>query len=108
MLTVFLAAVLASPALAAGRPALRVVSQSPAFVVTGTGFAPGERVTVRLTGTTASTKTVIATKRGIFRVSLAPTAPRACGTLMVRAAGSRGHAAVLRVAPMAECSPRTE
>lgn len=105
---VLAAAVAVTPAFGVvKRPAVRVVSQKPMFVVSGTGFRPGERVWVSVTSKTASTKTAFATRYGTFRVALKRPISSPCGAFFVRAAGSRGSDARVHVWPP-ECSPRVE
>jgi hypothetical protein len=79
------------------KPALRLVTAKP-LVVTGTGFEPGEHVTVTaLTSLRARSVTVRATKAGSFRARLGWfTQP--CGKpFSVRARGTAGSKASLRL-----------
>jgi hypothetical protein len=61
-------------------------------------------VTVRVVGRTSVTRQAEATARGSFRLVLTRPKPRACGSLVVRATGSRGDWAVLRIGS-SECNP---
>jgi hypothetical protein len=81
---------------AAGRPVLRLVRADP-VVLTGTGFAPLKRVTVRF-GTRKAV--IVTTRAGSFRLGFA--------LKFVRCAGATASAggAVLRVPPCASAAPR--
>jgi hypothetical protein len=98
-------AVLATAAVAAGpRPSLHLVASKPRVVVRGVSFKPRELVTVRLTGKGTSTALVRASLYGAFRASLVPPPPLACGGRLLRATGSKGSTAFLRIGPL-ECNP---
>jgi hypothetical protein len=64
-------------------------------------------VTVRVFGRTAVTKRTSATARGSFRLALERPKPGVCNSLVVRATGSQGDWAVLRIRA-AECNPPGE
>lgn len=86
------------------RPALEIVDRQP-LVVRGKGFRPGERVTVTaLTG--LGPRVVRTTARGgTFRVTFRlPDQPCAAARL-IRARGSLGSTAQLRLAPSRACVP---
>jgi hypothetical protein len=95
---------LASPAAAVEKPALSTTSSETRIVVRGAHFVANERVTVRVIGRTIVTKRTVTTARGSFRLALRRPAPRACNTLVVRATGSRGDWALLRIGSL-ECNP---
>jgi hypothetical protein len=95
---------LAAPAAAVERPTLSTLSSGTKIVVRGAHFVPSERVTVRVIGRTIVTRRLLTTARGSFRVALRRPAPLACNTLVVRATGSRGDWAVLRIGSP-ECNP---
>jgi hypothetical protein len=89
---------------AAAAASLRVVSRSP-LVVAGTGFSPGERVTVTaVTGLGPRTTRVVATA-GRFRVTFRlPTT--GCGApFAVRAIGSAGTRVTMKLGKAAVCVP---
>jgi hypothetical protein len=95
---------LAAPAAAVEKPRLTTVSSEMRVVVRGAHFVANERVTVRVFGRTIVTKRIVTTAQGSFRVALRRPAPRVCNMLLVRASGSRGDWAVVRIgAP--ECNP---
>jgi hypothetical protein len=95
---------LAAPAAAAVKPTLSTTSSDTRIVVRGAHFVASERVTVRVIGRTIVTRRLLTTARGSFRVALRRPAPLACNTLVVRATGSRGDWAVLRIGSP-ECNP---
>ena len=95
---------LAAPAAADGTPRLSTVSSEARMVVRGAHFVANERVTVRVFGRTIVTRRTVATERGTFRIALRRPAARVCNMLVVRATGSRGDSAVLRIGS-AECNP---
>lgn len=95
---------LAAPAAAADKPALSTTSTRMTIIVRGVHFVPYERVTVRVFGRTVATKQASATARGSFRLALPRPKPRVCNLVVVRATGSRGDWAVLRISS-SECNP---
>jgi hypothetical protein len=95
---------LAAPAAAGEKPGLSTSASRTTIVVRGTHFVPYERVTVRVIGRTVVTKRGFATARGSFRLALAKPRPRACNLIVVRATGSHGDWAVLRLSS-SECNP---
>ena len=99
MLLVFLVALVAVPATAAGtKPHLKLVTMKP-LVVRGELFQPGERVTItRLTLLGPRIVHVRAGARGGFRVELG-AATQPCGkAFAIRARGASGSVAVLWLA----------
>lgn len=95
----------ASGAFAAGRaPALRVLDRDP-LVVRGESFRPGERVVVTaFTG--LGPRSVRTTARGgVFRVAFRLPDQPCAGARAVRARGSLGSTATLRLAPAGACVP---
>lgn len=94
-----LAATAASP-----RPVLKLVDREP-LVIRGEGFQPGERVTV--TAFTGLGPRVVRTTayRGVFRATFRlPDQP--CATAwLVRARGSLGSTAAMRLAASRACVP---
>jgi hypothetical protein len=91
-------------AFAAAKPSLSVVAVRPQVVAKGLGFRPTERVQLRLVGRTVSTASVTASAGGSFRVVLARPVPLGCGLLVLRAVGSKGSTALVRLG-QAECNP---
>jgi hypothetical protein len=88
----------------AGRPALLVVDQRP-FTVQGRHFRSHERVNVTLYKGQQSIRTrrVTASSSGGFRAVLQETAVDRCDTIFVRAVGTRGSNAVLKLLPRPAC-----
>jgi hypothetical protein len=86
------------------RPALRVIDQRP-FTVQGLHFRSRERVKVMLYKQQASVRTrrVTASSRGAFQAVLQEAAVDRCDTIMVRAVGTRGSTAVLKLLPRPAC-----
>lgn len=95
---------LTAAASAAGKPSLSVVALRPQVVAKGLGFRPSERVQLRLVGRTVSTASVTASAGGSFRVVLVRPTPLRCGLLVLRAVGSKGSTALVRLGK-AECNP---
>ena len=98
--------VVAVPSVAAAtqaQPRLRISDRSP-LVVRGSGFAPGERVRVTVSGPRRLTKTVTAVRTGaiLARWALPAGDKESCAALAVRAVGTRGSVAAVKV-PGIEC-----
>jgi hypothetical protein len=91
---------LAAIALALLRPQVAVLDTSP-FMVRGTGFHPGERVTLAITTRARVTRTVIAGPRGGFTLRMTSINLGACAGYAVRATGSMGSRTSMRIIP--EC-----
>lgn len=89
---------------AAGKPSLSVVALRPQVVAKGMSFQPHERVKLRLIGRTVSAASVTASAVGSFRVVLVRPAPTVCGLLVLRAVGSKGSTALVRLGK-SECNP---
>jgi hypothetical protein len=79
-----------------------VTTLSP-FTVHGTGFRSRERVRVTVAARTTQWKRVTATRRGRFTTTFTRVTLGHCEMYTVRATGSRGSTAILRVIP--ECAP---
>jgi hypothetical protein len=88
----------------AAAPKLRIVAPQP-LVVVGSGFTPGERVTVSaLTSLGPRVRRTRATTRGTFKVSFRPF-PQPCGKpFAVRARGAESGVALARL-PAPPCIP---
>jgi hypothetical protein len=86
------------------RPALRVIDQRP-FTVQGQHFRARERVKVTLyrQETSVRTRRVTASPSGAFRTVLQDTAVDRCDMIFVRAVGTRGSTAVLKLLPRPAC-----
>jgi hypothetical protein len=83
---------------------LRLLDHSPA-VVRGTGFKPGERVTVRAYVTSGTrSRALDATRAGTFTVQFALSAGGCAGARAFSATGSRGSRASLKLL-VPECPP---
>ena len=97
MLLASVAVVLASgPAgSAAGKPALVDIVQRSPLVVSGSAFAPSERVTVRVEARVSRTKKVQAGPGGRFTVRFPKLHLNGCESVHVDAFGSRGSRASL-------------
>ena len=84
---------------AAGKARLRLLDPAP-VTVRGTGFAPGERVSVSVRGFGGTTrKNVTAGRLGGWPVTFRNRAYQRCGRLIVSALGNRGSRAGLRLPP---------
>jgi hypothetical protein len=85
----------------ADRARITVTDTAP-FTVRGTGFRPGEHVTLRLAAANKLTRVVAADALGRFvrRVTLLKV-NETCASYFVSARGSMGSVAVLKVVP--EC-----
>ena len=89
-------------ATATRQPQISVSDTSSALLVSGRGFLPRERVTVRATqGDASTTRTVRAATTGRFSAEL-PETGAGCGPLLVSATGSRGSTAVFRRSRIAD------
>ncbi len=86
-----------------GQPSLRVLKRQP-LVVQGLSFKPGERVEVVLYATAQTTRRATASKAGSFTVSFHEVPLGRCSSLAVRAAGSFGSRAALKL-PAPACLP---
>ena len=71
-------------------------------MVRGTGFHPGERVTLVVTTGSRVTRTVTAGVRGGFTVRMTSISVGTCAGYSVRAIGSMGSRATMRIIP--ECA----
>lgn len=76
-------------------------SRSP-VTVQGTGFRPSERVAVTVSAKTTHRKSVTASRRGAFRTTFPGFSIGYCEAFAVRAKGSRGSSAFVKVIP--ECA----
>jgi hypothetical protein len=93
----------ASSGQTSGRPALRVIDQRP-FTVEGRHFRSRERVKVILyKQEDVRTRRVIASLRGVFRAVLQETPVDRCDTIFVRAVGTHGSTAALKMLPRPAC-----
>ena len=90
----------ATLALALAQAHLAVPTTNP-FTVRGSGFRAGERVALVVRAHNRLAKTVTAGSRGRFRARMPRVRLGTCGAFIVRASGSMGGRAVLRVMP--EC-----
>jgi hypothetical protein len=93
---VVLLGLIAATAATAGDARVRVTSASPA-TVRGTGFVPGERVRVTVNAGTAITRRVLAGPGGGFVARFQTIALSWCTAYVVRAVGSTGDTAIVRV-----------
>jgi hypothetical protein len=86
------------------RPALRVIDQRP-FTVEGRNFRSRERVKVTLykQQVRVRSRRVTASSRGAFVAVLQEAGVDRCDTLFVRAVGTRGSNAVLKMLPRPAC-----
>ena len=81
---------------------MTVPSRSP-VAVRGTGFHGGERVSITVSAKSVRKKAVTANRLGTFRATFRGFSIGYCDPYTVRAKGSRGSSAFLRVIP--ECAP---
>lgn len=102
-LIVIVVALLALTAPGAAAVALQVTDPSP-FTVQGTGFAPGERVTIVVQVGGRHVKVVTASNAGTFTVRFSVSLGD-CPAYIVRATGNRGSQARLRSMP--DCAAPT-
>ncbi len=99
-LVVVASATTVAAALATNRthPSLRLASVNP-LVITGSGFQPGERVTVTTLTTVRKKRVVVlATARGRIKVSFGKLTQPCATPFAVRAMGARSGVALARVA----------
>ncbi len=102
-LALFIAITLLRPGASAagGGPALQVTDLSP-FTVRGTGFVPGEQVTVVAQVEGRHVSIVVASAAGTFTLRLSGVSLGPCPAYIVQATGNRGSRAYLRSVP--ECA----
>jgi hypothetical protein len=93
---VVLIALLATSAATAGSARVRVTNLSPA-TVRGTGFVPGERVRVTVAAGTALTRRVLAGPAGGFVARFQTITLSWCTAYVIRAVGTSGDTAIVRV-----------
>ena len=87
-----------------GKPRILATSLSP-LVIKGTGFAPGENVTVRMVDGAVKTKRVTkASAQGAFTVRLTAPANR-CNGMTVTAVGDKGSRTAFQFAELLCASP---
>ena len=96
------AAASARPSATSARPSLSVAALSP-IVVYGRHFVAHERV--RITTSTEAAVTTRANSAGAFRATLGRTPIDRCTGLRIRAVGSHGSIAVLKL-PLPACLPQ--
>jgi hypothetical protein len=87
-----------------GRPVLRVIDHRP-FTVQGRDFRSHERLKVTLYKQQVRVRTqrLAASSRGVFRAVLQQNGVDRCDTIFVRAVGTRGSTAVLKILPRPAC-----
>jgi hypothetical protein len=95
----------ASPGQSSARPALRVIDQKP-FTVQGRHFRSNERVKVTLYKERSSVRTrrVTSSRSGVFTAQLPEAGASRCDAIFIRAVGSRGSTAQLKL-PRPACHP---
>jgi hypothetical protein len=106
VLAILVAGALAGAAGAQIKPTLRLLANSP-LTVRGNGFHAKEKVRVTVNvGSVKQVRVVRATAAGVFTVELSNMAPydRCNDPLLVRAAGTIGDTAVLKL-PQRACPP---
>jgi hypothetical protein len=96
---VLLPAAYAAPA----RTARVAITDLAPFTVHGSGFVPGERVTVTVTAKQRVVRRAVAGARGAFTTRFATVDLTKCSAYFVRAAGSRGSVVTKKVSP--QCAP---
>jgi hypothetical protein len=95
------ACALAVPA-SAGGPRLAVADDAP-FTVRGSGFVAHEHVRVVVTANASATRWATTTAAGAFTLRFPTVKLGTCAAFAIRAFGSHGSRAVLRIRP--ECAP---
>jgi hypothetical protein len=105
VLVILLVATGAAQASAVKGPHLAVTKQSP-FVVHGSGFKSGERVTVLLDASQTWTRRAVADASGAFVVRFGVDL-QSCDSFSVHAFGSRGSRARTLPTPRTACSAPT-
>jgi hypothetical protein len=96
LVLVVLIGLLATSAATAGGARVRVTDTSPA-TVRGAGFVPGERVRVTVDARTTVTRRVLAGPAGGFVARFQTVTLSWCTAYVVRAVGSTGDTAIIRV-----------
>jgi hypothetical protein len=96
LLFVVLIGLLVTSAATAGSARLRVTSLSPA-TVRGTGFVPGERVRVTVAAGSSATRRVLAGPAGGFVARFQTVTLGWCTAYVIRAVGTSGDTAIVRV-----------
>jgi hypothetical protein len=104
LLTGSLAAGSVAAARSSAGPTLRLARGTDALVVRGSGFYANERVRVTVLATGERTKTVRTRAAGTFAASFDSTFADPCSAMVVRALGSRGDRALLKL-PARMCMP---
>jgi hypothetical protein len=96
--------VLLPTAAAATRKAQVMLTSSSPVVVRGYGFHARERVAVTVSASETHKKFVYATRRGAIRALFRGFSIQYCEPYDIRAKGSRGSSAFVRVIP--DCAPQ--
>ncbi len=96
LIAVLIGLVIASTA-TAGSPHIRITNVSP-LTLRGTGFAAHERVRVTVSAETSASRRILTGSRGGFVARFPTITFRYCTASMIRAVGSTGDKAVLRIA----------
>src|SRR5262245_16080427 len=95
---------LAAPVSAAVGPSVKLASEHP-IVVRGSGFAPRDRVVVKVSKARLALKrTVVASAKGTFSTRWARSLPTECATTRVTAGGTSGRRATW-LAVANDCGP---
>lgn len=94
----------AGPDRTSAKPALRILDRTP-FTVQGRHFRALERVKVTLYKETVAVRTrrVRASRAGVFTAALSETRIDRCDTIMIRAVGTSGSVAQLKLLPRPAC-----
>jgi hypothetical protein len=103
---VLLSMLLAAPAFGSAAPVLKAVSRQPLIVV-GASFKSGERVvlTVTVPDRPRMSRRTAAGRSGSFRVEFTGLVLDRCSRPIVRAIGSKGSSATLKLTPRMACLP---
>jgi hypothetical protein len=96
---IVLALLVAPAAVCAGVPARLTIEGTDPLQIRGHRFAPSERVRVVLSLPVRRSRTVVASLSGTFTIRFRDVDLARCALLAVRATGSRGSIAILKIAP---------
>ncbi len=103
-LLMFLLAAGTASARTQSQPTLRILRSADALVIRGSGFYARENVRVTVATTSSRVKVVRTSPTGTFTANFGATYVDPCSAFVVRAVGSRGDRALLKL-PARQCIP---